>query len=132
MTERRKLFLLFNHELTEEQERDARVSLQVDRIVDLPDNLKAIWRDIPPDLAGVRDYIKPIMDWLSSHAKTNDYILVQGDFGACYIIVAFAFQKGFIPIYSTTKREAVEERDTSGIVVLRHLFRHVRFRMYNE
>lgn len=45
-------------------------------------------------------------------------------------MVNFAFEKGLIPIYSTTNREAVEEYGENGSVKMTHQFRHIIFRKY--
>lgn len=124
------LFLIFNHEITPVQEMDARNSLSVRRIVDLPHDLKVLWRQIPPDLSETSSYLGPIKTWLAEQAAKSDYVLIQGDFGACYILVNFAFEKGFIPIYSTTRREAIEEYGSDGSVRLVHQFQHQIFRKY--
>ena len=124
------LFLLFNHEITPDQKRDAQVSLGVARIVDLPDNLKRIWRDIPPDSASIRAYLAPLQEWLGGCAVKGDYALIQGDFGACYLMVNFCFESGLIPVYSTTRRMAVERLDRDGSIRLTHRFSHRIFRKY--
>jgi len=54
------LYLLFNHQLTGIQQADAHTSLGVQRIIDLPPNLKEVWRRIPPDLPEINDYLSPI------------------------------------------------------------------------
>ena len=66
--------------------------------------------------------LRPIFDWLLKQAQTDDYILVQGDFGVVYFTVNFAFQNGLIPIYSTTQRKAVENKLPDGSVQLQHTF----------
>ena len=109
-----KLFLLLNHTFTGTQETDARQSLGVTRIVDLPGDLKALWRQIPAELSRIAEYLEPVMDWLGKHAGKGDYVLVQGDFGACYLLVNFAFKEGLTPVYSTTHREASDEQDGDG------------------
>jgi hypothetical protein len=129
MTEKR-LFLIFNHTITSLQFEDAWKSLQVDHIADLPDDLKPVWNQIPPDLPGIAEYLAPIKRWLGEHAVKDDYVLIQGDFGACYIMVNFAFQRGLVPVYSTTLREAVEEYGQDGAVKLIHQFLHRMFRRY--
>jgi len=125
-----KLFLIFNHQITPFQEKDAERLLGVEAVVDLPPELKGIWSDIPPDLQEIRGYLQPVMDWLESHAARGDYVLIQGDFGACYIMADFAMKMGLVPVYSTTRREAVEERLPDGSISLKHVFRHRRFRRY--
>lgn len=124
------LFLLFNHQITHKQEKDARDSLGVMRIVDLPSDLKGLWSQIPSGLQEITDHLEPVTSWLKSRAKKNDYVLIQGDFGACYIVVNFAFEMGLIPIYSTTRREVVEKHQEDGSVKLIHEFNHQMFRKY--
>ena len=126
----RSLFLIFNHEITPVQESDARSFLGIEQIICLPPDLKDLWRKIPPDLTEISNYLEPVKDWLARQAKKNDYVLIQGDCGACFIMVNFAFETGLIPIYSTTEREAVEEHEKDGTVNLVHQFRHRIFRRY--
>jgi hypothetical protein len=124
------LFLIFNHRFTEAQESDARTSLGVTEIVNLPKNLKDIWNNIPPGMAEISDHLSPVSDWLNAASKHGDYVLVQGDFGACYLMILFAIEHRLIPIYSTTERRAVEEHQPDGSVKLTHEFRHRIFRRY--
>lgn len=124
------LFLIFNHEITPVQESDARRSLGVEQIIDLPPDLKELWRQVPPDLTEISSYLKPVKSWLKSNAAKNDYVLIQGDFGASHIMVNFAFGIGLTPIYSTTARETTEEYDKDGSVKPVHQFRHKVFRKY--
>lgn len=127
-----RLFLLFNHELTPEQEAAAREELGVTDILAPPPELQVQWRQIPPELPGVAAYLKPFRDWLRQAARPGDYLLVQGDFGATYLMVQFAVAQGLIPIYATTRRQAQEERQPDGAVRLVHHFRHQRFRRYGD
>lgn len=126
------LFLIFNHRLTHLQESDARSNLGVAAIVDLPDNLKAIWADVPPALDSLADYLAPVKHWLAATAVPGDYMLVQGDFGATFLMVTFAFAQGLVPLYSTTNRQAEEQHDPDGTVRLVHRFYHQRYRRYGR
>ncbi|MDI6688183.1 MAG: CRISPR-associated protein Csx20 [Desulfobacterales bacterium] len=126
----RSLFLIFNHDITPVQESDARSSLGVKQIINMPPDLKDLWRQIPPDLPEISNYLSPVKDWLAGEAKKNDYVLIQGDFGACFIMVNFAFKKGLIPIYSTTDREVAEKQQLDGTVRLVHNFKHQSYRKY--
>ncbi len=125
-----RLFLLFNHSITPMQESDARASLGVSEIVPPPDEIKSLWRQIPPDLTGISDYLRPVRLWLRASASPGDYLLIQGDFGACCLMVDFAFKKGLIPVYSTTRREMSETLDADGAIRLIHRFDHRIFRRY--
>ncbi|MEA3429231.1 MAG: CRISPR-associated protein Csx20, partial [Thermodesulfobacteriota bacterium] len=112
------------------QKEDAHLSLGVEQITDLPQDLKKLWRQVPPVLSEISNYLEPVKTWLKSQAAKNDYVLIQGDFGACYIMVQFAFENGFLPLYSTTRREVVEEQQSGGAVKLVHNFKHQSFRKY--
>jgi hypothetical protein len=56
---------------------------------------------------------------------------VQGDFGATFAMIQFAYKLGMLPVYATTQRRAVESRDGDKIVTTR-VFEHVRFRIYER
>jgi hypothetical protein len=124
------LFLVFNHQVTHRQEEDARDFLGVEHIVDLPSDLKDLWSQVPSELHEITAYLEPVKKWLKSQAAKNDYVLIQGDFGASYIMVIFAFEIGLVPIYSTTERDVSEEHQNDGTVNLVHQFRHRLFRKY--
>jgi hypothetical protein len=83
-------------------------------------------------LPSLQGYLEPIRKWFESVATPGDHVLIQGDFGATCLMVAFAAGIGCVPVYSTTLREAAEELQPDGSVQLRHRFRHVRFRKYGE
>lgn len=125
------LYLLFSHELTDQQTREAREDLGVKEIYYLPDDLKALWSQIPPEISEVAEYVQPVKEWLERRVNEGDYIIIQGDFGATYQIVKWAFSKNLRPIYATTKRKAVEIRNKEKIITNR-VFEHVRFRFYEQ
>ena len=124
------MFLIFNHRITKIQEEDARRTLGVSRVVDMPAELKELWSNIPPELPELETYLGPVKAWLEDQAAESDYVLIQGDFGACFTMVNFSFDRGLIPVYSTTLREAVEEYVEDGTVRLVHQFKHQIFRRY--
>lgn len=126
----RSLFLFFNHTFTDSQRSDAEASLSVEQIVPLPEELQAIWSSVPPEVKEIRPVLEPIRDWLASEAREGDYVLIQGDFGATYLMVRVALELRLIPIYSTTVREADEELQPNGTVKLTHRFQHRMFRKY--
>ncbi len=124
------LFLLFNHTLTADQERQASDSLGISRIVSLPGELQELWSNIPPEPSEVEPYLARVKQWLGSQAQAGDYALIQGDFGATYLLVRFALERGLVPVCSTTRREALEEPQEDGSLKVVHRFKHVRFRKY--
>ncbi len=126
------LYFIFNHKVTRLQEEDAHRSLGVREIVDLPPNLKELWRAIQPELPEIAAVLEPLKQWLASNAQASDFVLIEGDYGACYLMVRFALESGLIPVYSTTHREAEEEYAEDGSVRLTHRFEHRIFRRYGR
>lgn len=126
------LLILFNHTLTKTQISDARTSLGVNEIIEPSEKVRRYWRTIPPKIASLQGHLEPVRKWLADNATTGDLVLIQGEFGAIWIMVNFAFECGLIPIYSTTRREAVEKHDEDGSVQISHTFDHVRYRRYEN
>ncbi|MCQ6253565.1 MAG: CRISPR-associated protein Csx20 [Methanocaldococcus sp.] len=123
------MFLLFSHNLTDDQINDARENLKVDKFIYLPKELQNIWSNIPPEIEDITDYLKPIKEFLKNNANDGDYVLIQGDFGATYNMVNYAFENNLIPIYATTKRVVKEVIEDGKVITIRE-FKHCRFRKY--
>jgi len=62
---------------------------------------------------------------------SDDFVLVQGDFGATYYMVNFSKTHGFTPLYSVNKRIAKEFIE-DGIVKKYSEFKHEFFREYES
>ena len=128
----KRLFLLFSHKLTEKQKSAAYKELGISEIVSLPKDLQEKYSQVPADLPSLKDYAQSILDWLKSQSKKGDYVLIQGEFGLVFIMIQHAFKMGLVPVYSTTKRDAVEVHNEDGSVSMIHSFKHVRFRKYEK
>ena len=126
----RKMFLLFSHRLTEEQKEQAKEEFDIERFVILPTELQQIWSRIDPDIPTLKEVLQPIADFFQKETEQDDYALIQGDFGAVCIMVGLAKELSVIPVYATTKREAIEYIDADGKVVKKSIFKHRRFREY--
>ena len=124
-----ELFLIFSHKLTEPQVKEAVEELGVEGVHYLPDELQEIWSNIPPELTYVSEHIQPIKNWLHNKVREGDYLLIQGDYGATYQMVKWAFANKCVPIYAATDRKTVETLE-NGKVIISRLFEHVRFRFY--
>lgn len=79
------LFLLFNHRLTRFQEEDARNSLGVERIIEPPLEIREFWSQVPPEADSLEEYLAPVFVWLAAMARSGDFVLVQGEFGATWL-----------------------------------------------
>jgi hypothetical protein len=123
----KKMILFFSHELTPEQINEAEQELGVEKFVELPQELQRKWSQIEPYKDTVE--MKSFFDFLSAKAEKEDYVLIQGDYGATYSLVRFAQDKNFIPIYATAVRgENVEINNLNGNRSVQ--FKHCRFRRY--
>ncbi len=125
----KQMFLLFSHKLTLSQEEDAINSLKVEKFIPLPKNLQDLFSNIPNDLDSLNNYLKPIKEFLKDYSINDDVALIQGDFGATYILVNFAKSLKLKAVYSTTKR-VTQEFEEDGKIIKKSIFEHERFRDY--
>lgn len=128
----KKMFLVFSHRLTPEQENDAQDVWGVTSFIAIPPGLKKIWEQIPADLENISNVILPIQQWVKREADKNDVVLIQGDFGATWLLVNFALRAQLIPVYSVTQRDAREVLQPDGAIKTTHVFKHRRFRLYGR
>lgn len=126
------LFLLFNHLLSEKQASLARQELRVGKIIDPPADISRHWANVPPEQESIRYFLEPVFSWIDNNVSAGDFLLVQGDFGACYLVLEHISNTEIIPVYSTTTRQAVEKKLDDNTVQLSHIFSHVRFRKYGR
>jgi hypothetical protein len=123
------MLLLFSHSLTAEQRQDAEDSLGVKEFISLPPKLQHLWSNIPSDLDSLETLLEPIYRFVDRYKGIDKYILIQGDFGATFLMVLYAKKIGLIPVYATTQREVTEiVKDDKHIK--QSIFKHIKFRRY--
>lgn len=127
-----KMFLIFSHRLTGDQVEEAKKNFNVTEFVYLPEDLQYIWSNVPPDGKLDKGYLDVIKNFLLLNSKENDYVLVQGEYGATYLMVKWCFENNLIPIYSTTKRVYEFTKNDNGTIENKHTFKHVNFRLYEN
>ncbi len=127
-----RILLIFSHELTPEQIEDARTTFNINEFVPLPSDLQKLWQNIPPSEPSITSYMEHFRRFVKDNADKGDYALIQGDFGAVYLMVNFAFSLGLIPVYATTEREIVEKRMSDNTVRSERVFKHRIFRRYEK
>lgn len=125
-----KMLLLLSHKLTEDQKENANTALGVREFLALPDDLQKLWMNIPPMMSLLSEYLEPIRNWINENAGHGDYVLIQGDYGAVYLMVNYAFSVGLIPVYATTERVVVEKLMPDNVVKSERIFKHKMFRRY--
>jgi len=123
------MILLFSHKLTDTQIKDAIENLKITNFKYLPNNLQKIWSNVPSELVDLEEYSKQFKDFVRLVAKKGDYVLIQGDFGLTCKMVEWCKKNGFIPVYSTTKRDVIEEVKNAKVVKISK-FKHVMFRKF--
>jgi hypothetical protein len=126
------LFCIMNHELTAEQLTEARKRFGIETVHELPADLKRYWENVPPEGELMTEELRQLLVWLDTNVQPGDYIIIQGEYGASWLIVDFCFTRGFIPIYATSKRESREQRIGIEKKIKMHIFRHVQFRKYQR
>ena len=128
----RRAFLIFSHQLTQQQRADLHNNWQVREVIYLPPELASVWSGIPPDAVELKPLLRSIVSWLRAAANPRDLVLIQGDFGATYILVEECLRLNLIPVYSTTKRTLRENALPNGDIRQERFFKHVLFRVYGR
>jgi len=129
----KKMLLVFNHNLAQDQMEDAEVSLGVENFVAMPAVFKKkhggrfLQRH-----KNIEEFVMPIKEWIKNTADKGDVILIQGDFGATCLLVSYAWDLELIPVYATTRRRAEEIPQADGTMKMIHVFKHVQFRRYTR
>ena len=127
-----KLFLIFSHKLTDHQVKDAEETLGIEEFTYMPDYLQTQWSNVNPCGDLPVELFHQLKQWLIENAASEDYLLIQGDFGATYITVNMAFELGLIPVYATTERISKEIANKNGEIERKQIFKHVCYRKYNK
>jgi len=126
------LFQLFSHQLTADQQKCARKEFGVTRFQTPPERILHLWSQVPAKDTQISSFLSPVKTWLEQTAHKGDLVLVQGDFGATFLMVLHAFSLGLVPVYATTQRQARENKMPDGSVQMSHVFRFKRFRIYGQ
>ena len=128
--DKKRMVLIFSHQLTQIQEEDARLNWGVEEFIHLPLDLQQRWSNISPVTDSVEESLEDIFNWIEKNTTTNDYLLVQGEFGATYQMVHWLKKRGYAVLYSTTHREAIENVGEDSSIIITHKVSHVRYREY--
>jgi len=125
----KKFIVLMSHDMSDIQKNDAYENLKVTKIIEAPPNIKKIWGNIEPisDLNTVK--LDEIVSWIKENSNKQDYVLVQGEFGATFYIVDYCFKNNLIPVYATSIRRVEETRQGEKVITNR-VFVHEGYRRY--
>lgn len=120
------MHLFFSHQLSDEQIKDAKTSLNITEFKALPKDLQTRFSNVPPSLDSLDDYAKGFYEYIDKNTKKGDFLLISGDFGLCFKLITYAKAKSLKPVYATTKREVL--KDENG--VKQSIFKHIKFREF--
>ncbi len=123
------MFVIMSHPLTEAQVKEIHGRFDIESIVYLPEPLRNVWGNIPPEGEWDASWLQPIKDWLMAQLNCGDKLIVQGEFGATYALVSWLQNKGFSVYYATSLRRVIETVQGEQVITQR-LFEHVNFRKY--
>ena len=90
----KKMFVIINHDLTQEQKDQAIKSFDIDYIINITDDT---WSNIDPADENILYALNAYKKELMLEAEAGDILLVQGDFGATYNMINFAKNIGIKP-----------------------------------
>src|SRR5690606_14713636 len=127
----KKCLVIMNHKPSQEQIKGLEEQFGIKEVLELPDNLRSIWAQIPP--AGEffpEDHLQPLLAWIGKNAVVGDHIWFQGEAGATVLLRSYCFGRGLTPIYATTRRESIDVSNPDGSITKKSIFRHVTFRYY--
>lgn len=125
----KRFFNVTNHNMTESQIADAKSALQAEEIVNLPEELKKIWGQVPPvDTNEVKVRLQPVLDWLEQQVSVGDFCMVAGSRTAV-AFVDLRIRSKATAVESCTERKVQEVQNPDGTVSKTAIFEHIRFRV---
>ncbi|MBT3217819.1 MAG: TIGR02221 family CRISPR-associated protein [Proteobacteria bacterium] len=127
-----KMVNITNHRLTPDQVEDARNSMGIKEVLELPPELKEAWATVPLDTAGMLAVVSTVFDWVWNKTSKNDVILVQGEYGATFALVSHLNAAHRRTVHATSKREVTErQNEHDSTETIRH-FVHRGYRDYQK
>jgi len=127
--DKKRAVVILSHELNCYQILELKEKWKVSDIIFLPKELKDIWSSINPNGEIDTNYLNSILKFIMDNTNEDDYVIVQGEFGATHYIVNRIFENNRIPLYATTVRK-VKEMVIDNITKTERVFEHVNFRKY--
>ena len=125
----KKMAVLMNHNLSEDQKAEALQKLGVSEFVSAPQEVARLWCSADPTVAVEELGVERVIQWLDSTTGQDDWVLVQGDYGLTFAVVHWCLENGRVPVYATTRRKVVETV-VGGETLTNRVFCHVMFRRY--
>jgi hypothetical protein len=124
----KKMFVAFSHQLTDSQERDAAVFLNVRTFVYPSADIQKSISNIPDDM-DAREVRALAWDVFNEAMEADcEYIFIAGQMELVHYTLEKVKRNGYIQaVNSVTKRKSVEV-EVNGVVTKTSIFEHVRWR----
>ncbi|WDU84649.1 CRISPR-associated protein Csx20 [Caloramator sp. Dgby_cultured_2] len=87
------MVLLFSHDLTQEQIKEANERFNIEEFIKLPEKLQQKWSNVPPEGEFTEIYFDDFKEFIEDNLRKGDFVLIQGDFGATAYMVNWAFKR---------------------------------------
>lgn len=124
------LYTLLNHQLTTEQHNNIISFFNSEAVITSPPAVVSdYWCNVNPNGSLSDTGISTVFDWLKTISK-DSAIIVQGEYGATYMVVDWCIKNGIAVYYITTNRNADEQTNTDGSSTITRIFRHAGLRKY--
>jgi len=124
----KKMYVAFSHQLTDSQERDAAVSLNIKTFVYPSADIQKSISNIPDDM-DAREVRSLAWDIFNEAMEADcEYIFIAGQVELVHYTLEKVKRNGYIQaVNSVTKRKSVEV-EVNGVVTKTSIFEHVRWR----
>lgn len=124
-----KTFCLLNHQLTDNQKRELSEKYAAQEVIYPPAEISQLWSQIAPETER-SEISRKIIQWLvAQNAQAADLFIIQGEFGATFMLVDYALKNKMIALYATSRR--VSKEVVEGETVRKEFsFEHIMFKEY--
>ena len=127
----KKVFIVMNHKLTDEQIRELKEKYGVEEIVYMPEELAKKFGQVTPDT--VSSTAREIVNWIDAEkdAYGDTYVVVQGHNALVMQIVLLLSTRWIKCLYAYSERVSLEEKLDDGTVTKKSCFKHRGFYEYH-
>ncbi len=101
----RKGIFVVSHEPTPDQLEELKNNWDIQEIVRMPKDIASKWQSIPPGKESIEEEILVIKNWIDEVCTPGDVVIIQGDYGASFMLADYVRKLAFTPLYAATKRE---------------------------
>ena len=129
MNMEKKAFLLFSHQLTDNQAKELMEDFGVKKIVSLTSELQEMWSNVSIKENNYMENLEKIKKYIENNFNKDDVMLIQGNWGYTYNLVKWSIDNDLLPVYSYTERNVEEIKDGENVKKISY-FKHVKFIEY--